>query len=90
MLWFILLVLGVGLVIGAIARLIVPGRNPIGLLGTWLLGIAGSFVGGFLGYLVFGADVDDGAVQTAGLLGSVIGAVILLFAYERWFAEGRT
>ena len=89
MLWFIVLLLGVGLVVGAIARLIVPGRNPIGLLGTWLLGIAGSFVGGFLGYVIFGADADDGVVQTAGLLGSVVGAVILLVVYERWFADGR-
>ena len=49
---------------------------------TWLLGVLGSFVGGFLGYVLFGADIDDGAVQVSGLLGSVIGAVILLLIYR--------
>ncbi len=82
MLWFILVLLGVGLIIGAIARLVVPGPDPIGLFGTWLLGVAGSLVGGFLGYVLFGADLDDGPVQAAGFLGSIAGAVILLVVYR--------
>lgn len=88
MLWLLLLILGVGLIIGAIARLLVPGPNKIGLIRTWLLGILGSFAGGLLGYLVFGADADDGLVQTAGFLGSIVGAVLLLLLYER-FMNGR-
>jgi uncharacterized membrane protein YeaQ/YmgE (transglycosylase-associated protein family) len=56
--------------------------------GTWLLGVVGSFVGGFLGYLLFGADLDDGAVQVSGVIGSVLGAVIVLLVY-RTFSNRR-
>jgi uncharacterized membrane protein YeaQ/YmgE (transglycosylase-associated protein family) len=77
-----------GLAFGAIARLLVPGPDPMGLAATWLLGVAGSFLGGFLGYALFGADIDDGPVQVAGVLGSVIGSVILLLIV-RSFDRGR-
>ena len=66
-----------GLVAGALARLLVPGRDPMGLLGTILLGVAGSFVGGFLADWLF----DDEAV---GLFGSVVGAVLVLLLYNAW------
>ena len=82
MLWFIIVLLVVGLLAGALARLIVPGPDPMSLAGTWLLGVVGSFVGGFLGYVLFGADVDDGAVQVAGIIGSVLGAIIVLLIYR--------
>lgn len=82
MLWFILILLGVGLLIGAIARLLVPGPDPMGVLGTWALGVAGSLVGGFLGYVLLGADIDDGPVQAAGFIGSIVGAIILLLGYR--------
>jgi uncharacterized membrane protein YeaQ/YmgE (transglycosylase-associated protein family) len=82
MIVFVIVLAIVGLLVGAIARLLVPGPDPIGLLGTWLLGIVGSFVGGFLGYVLFGSDLDDGAIQTAGFLGSVVGAVIALLGYR--------
>lgn len=82
MLWFILVLLFFGLVFGALARLIVPGRDPMGLLGTWLLGIVGSFVGGFLGYAIFGADLDDGAVQLGGVFGSIVGSIIVLLIWR--------
>lgn len=51
--WAVISALVVGLVIGAVARLIVPGRQQIGLVATALLGLLGSIVGGFLGYHVF-------------------------------------
>ena len=51
--WFIIVLLVVGLLAGALARLLVPGPDPMSLLGTWLLGVLGSFAGGFLGYLLF-------------------------------------
>jgi len=82
MLWFILVLLFFGLVFGAIARALVPGRDPMSLGQTWLLGVVGSFVGGFLGYALFGADIEDGAVQTGGILGSIIGAVLVLLVYR--------
>ncbi len=78
MLWFLLVLFFFGIIFGAIARLLVPGPDPLGIVGTWALGVAGSFVGGFLGYLIFGADLDDGAVQMGGIFGSIIGSVVLL------------
>ena len=78
MLWFLLVLFVFGIIFGAIARLVVPGPDPMGIVGTWALGVAGSFVGGFLGYLIFGADLDDGAVQMGGIFGSIIGSIVLL------------
>lgn len=78
MIWFLLVLLFFGLLFGAIARLLVPGRDPLGCIGTWALGVAGSFVGGFLGYALFGVDVDDGPLQLGGIVGSILGAVVLL------------
>ena len=63
----------VGLVAGALAKLIMPGRDPGGIIVTMLLGIAGSFVGGML----FG-----GADNSVGLIGSIVGALILLLVYR--------
>jgi len=63
-----------GLVAGAIARLLMPGRQIMGLFATMLLGIAGSFVGGFLAYLIWGGE----AFRTVGWMGSVLGAILLM------------
>lgn len=71
-----------GLIIGAVARVLVPGPDPIGIGGTILLGIVGSFIGGFLGYVLFGKDAAEGAFQTAGFIGAVIGAIIALLIYR--------
>jgi uncharacterized membrane protein YeaQ/YmgE (transglycosylase-associated protein family) len=72
----------VGLVAGALARLLVPGRDPMGVLGTVVLGLAGSLIGGFLANLLF----ND---QSVGLFGSVVGAIIVLLAYNAWFRSER-
>jgi len=72
----------IGVVAGYLARLLVPGRDPMGFWATVLLGIIGSFVGGFLGYALFNKDVDQGALQTSGIIGSVIGAIIVLLIYR--------
>jgi uncharacterized membrane protein YeaQ/YmgE (transglycosylase-associated protein family) len=82
MLWFIIVLAIVGLLAGALARFLVPGPDPMSLGQTWLLGVVGSFVGGFLGYVLFGADIEDGAVQLSGVVGSVIGAVVVLLIYN--------
>ena len=74
----------VGLIAGALARLIVPGRQDVSILMTIVLGIVGSFVGGFLGFLLFQRDAMDGFFQPAGIIGSVIGAIIVLFLYTRF------
>ncbi|MCC9600176.1 GlsB/YeaQ/YmgE family stress response membrane protein [Stieleria sp. JC731] len=68
-----------GLFIGAIARLLVPGPQSMGLMMTMLLGVAGSFAGGFVAYLIFGGT----PFQAAGWIGSLIGAVALLVIAEK-------
>jgi uncharacterized membrane protein YeaQ/YmgE (transglycosylase-associated protein family) len=75
-----------GFIVGLIARALISGPGPKGCLPTALLGIVGSFVGGFLGYAIFDRDLGEGALQPAGLLGSIIGAVLVLLAY-RWRAR---
>jgi uncharacterized membrane protein YeaQ/YmgE (transglycosylase-associated protein family) len=79
---FILGLIVVGAIAGLIARALVPGRDPMGCAGTIALGIAGAFVGGFLGDILFGrGDTADG-LEPAGLLGSIVGAVIVLLIYR--------
>lgn len=82
MLWFIIVLLVVGLIAGLLARLLVPGPDPMSLAATWVLGVLGSFAGGFLGYLLFDNDKEDGAIQPAGWIGSILGAIVLLLIYR--------
>jgi uncharacterized membrane protein YeaQ/YmgE (transglycosylase-associated protein family) len=79
---FLIYLLVIGIVAGFLARLLVPGRDPMGFWATVLLGIVGSFIGGFLGYLIFDEDFDEGALQASGIIGSVVGAVIALLIYR--------
>jgi uncharacterized membrane protein YeaQ/YmgE (transglycosylase-associated protein family) len=72
----VLTVLLVGLVAGFLARAIVPGPDPIGISGTIVLGVIGSFIGGFLSYVVFHRDVPQGALQPSGIAGSVIALLV--------------
>lgn len=69
-----------GLIVGAIARFLVPGVQRLGCIGTCLLGIGGSVVGGFLGDLLFGGGGGD--FRPAGLIGSVIGGIIVLLTFR--------
>ncbi len=73
----IILFLVFGLVVGFLARAIMPGAQKMSLLATMLLGIVGSFVGGFVGALITDSRVLD--FNTAGLIGSVVGALLALF-----------
>ncbi|MFS0794699.1 GlsB/YeaQ/YmgE family stress response membrane protein [Microbacterium sp. 1P10AE] len=81
MLWTILGLIIVGLIAGFIARAVIPGKQSMGILMTIVLGIVGSFVGGFLGFLIFGSDPMGGFLQPAGIIGSIIGAIIVLGIY---------
>jgi uncharacterized membrane protein YeaQ/YmgE (transglycosylase-associated protein family) len=65
-----------GLIVGALARLALPGPDPMGILATIGLGLAGSFVGGLLAGLLW--------ARSAGFIFSVIGAILLLYLYRRF------
>jgi uncharacterized membrane protein YeaQ/YmgE (transglycosylase-associated protein family) len=90
MVGLIITLLIVGLLAGALARLLVPGPDPIGILGTIVVGIIGSFVGGFLGYVLFNKDLNEGALQPSGIIGSIVGAVIVLLIYRAVSGGSRT
>jgi uncharacterized membrane protein YeaQ/YmgE (transglycosylase-associated protein family) len=68
----------IGLIVGAVAKLLMPGKDPGGIIVTMLLGIAGSFVGTFIGRAL--GLYRDGS--SAGFIVSVIGAIILLWIYR--------
>jgi len=89
MLAFIVILLIVGLIAGAIARLVVPGRDQMSLLATLGLGIVGSFVGGFLQNLVFLHTLSLFALHPAGILGSIIGSIIVLLISRIFGRRGR-
>ena len=72
----------VGIVVGLIARWIMPGAQSMGLLMTGVVGIAGSFIGGFIARL-FSKPADGAIVHPAGIILSVIGALILLFVMQK-------
>lgn len=82
MIGFILSLIVIGLIAGALARLLVPGRDPMSIPATIVLGIVGSFLGGFLGDVLFRDDNEDRGLHAANLLGSIIGAVIALLIYR--------
>jgi uncharacterized membrane protein YeaQ/YmgE (transglycosylase-associated protein family) len=79
---FIITMIVIGIVAGYLARLLVPGRDPMSFVQTVLLGVVGSFIGGFLGYVLFDKDINEGALQASGIIGSIIGAVIALLIYN--------
>ena len=78
MLEFIIILILIGLLAGAVARLVVPGRDPMGILGTILLGIVGSFVGGFIWNLIQYHRLAPHKFHLAGILGSILGASLVL------------
>lgn len=78
-LWGLIVFLVIGLIAGFIARALVPGPDPMGWLGTMILGIVGSFVGGTLAALIFGGTLT---LSAAGFVGSIIGAIIVLLIWR--------
>jgi uncharacterized membrane protein YeaQ/YmgE (transglycosylase-associated protein family) len=75
-----------GLVIGAVAKLLMPGRDPGGIIITMLLGILGAVVGGFVGRAM--GLYQPG--EPAGFFMATLGAIVLLFIYRLAFARSRT
>lgn len=75
-LWFILVLAVWGLVVGALARLALPGPDPMGILATIGLGLAGSFLGGVVAHLFLGV--------AGGLVFAVLGAMLLLYLHRRF------
>lgn len=72
----------VGLIAGALARLIMPGRDPMGIVMTMILGIVGSILGGLVSWAIWGPETEGGGFQPAGLLLSILGAIIVLWIYR--------
>ena len=83
MIGLIVSMLVIGLLAGALARLLVPGKQNLSVPMTIVLGVVGSFVGGFLGFLLFHKDSAQGFFQPSGIIGSVIGAVVVLVIWLR-------
>jgi uncharacterized membrane protein YeaQ/YmgE (transglycosylase-associated protein family) len=76
-----------GLIVGLIARLLVPGRQPLGILRTTLLGVVGAFLGGLLYWAInrsSGEPFSFSANAWHGWIVSIIGAVIVLVVYSWW------
>lgn len=84
LLWTILVMIIIGLIAGAVARLVVPGKQNLSIVATIVLGVIGSFVGGFLARLIFGSG--GSLLQPSGIIGSIIGAIIVLLI---WIAISR-
>ena len=76
----------IGLVAGAVAKLLMPGKDPGGFIITMLLGIAGAFVGTFLGRAVGWYDPGE----AAGFIAATLGAVLLLFLYRMFRGKDAT
>jgi uncharacterized membrane protein YeaQ/YmgE (transglycosylase-associated protein family) len=82
----ILWMLIIGLIVGALAKLVMPGKDPGGVIVTMLLGVAGSLVAGFLGRSL--GWYYEG--ESAGIIASILGAVILLAIYRAVLGRQRT
>ncbi len=81
----ILLTIVIGAIVGALAKFVMPGKDPGGIIITILLGIAGSFVAGMLGHSLGWYSAGEGP----GIIASIIGAVILLAIYRAVAGRGR-
>jgi uncharacterized membrane protein YeaQ/YmgE (transglycosylase-associated protein family) len=70
-----------GLIVGLLARLFTPGADPMGWILTILLGIAGSFVGGYIGQAIF-SRASSKKAEAGGFIMSILGAILLLLVYR--------
>ncbi|NEC68835.1 GlsB/YeaQ/YmgE family stress response membrane protein [Streptomyces sp. SID9727] len=72
----------IGLLAGIIAKALVPGKDPGGIIITMLIGIAGGLLGGWLGKVIFGVDSIDGFFDVSTWIAAVVGSIILLVLYR--------
>ncbi|MEU7038702.1 GlsB/YeaQ/YmgE family stress response membrane protein [Streptomyces sp. NPDC046237] len=72
----------IGLIAGFIAKALMPGKDPGGIIITTLIGIAGGLLGGWLGKVIFGVDSIDGFFELSTWIAAIIGSVILLVLYR--------
>jgi uncharacterized membrane protein YeaQ/YmgE (transglycosylase-associated protein family) len=88
LLWFVLVLAFIGLIVGAVARVLVPGPTSMGILATIGAGIAGAFIGGFIGRLLFGPNLTNGWSFVLSVL-AAIGVVWLVNGRARTYHYGR-
>ncbi|MFD6183821.1 GlsB/YeaQ/YmgE family stress response membrane protein [Streptomyces goshikiensis] len=79
----------IGLLAGIIAKALLPGRDPGGIIITVLIGIAGALLGGWLGKVLFGVDSIDGFFEVSTWVAAIVGSMILLLAYRMVSGGGR-
>ncbi|MFJ4628292.1 GlsB/YeaQ/YmgE family stress response membrane protein [Streptomyces sp. NPDC088847] len=72
----------IGLLAGAIAKLLMPGKDPGGIIVTMLIGIVGGLLGGWLGKVIFGVDSIDGFFDLSTWIAAIVGSLILLVLYR--------
>ena len=72
----------IGLLAGAIAKLLLPGKDPGGIIVTMLIGIVGGLLGGWLGKVIFGVDSIDGFFDLSTWIAAIVGSLILLVVYR--------
>ncbi|MFD8738755.1 GlsB/YeaQ/YmgE family stress response membrane protein [Streptomyces sp. NPDC059618] len=72
----------IGLLAGAIAKLLLPGKDPGGIIVTMLIGVAGGLLGGWLGKVIFGVDSIDGFFDLSTWVAAIAGSLILLILYR--------
>ncbi|MET7454090.1 GlsB/YeaQ/YmgE family stress response membrane protein [Streptomyces sp. NPDC005574] len=72
----------IGLLAGAIAKLLLPGKDPGGIIVTMLIGIVGGLLGGWLGKVIFGVDSIDGFFDLSTWVAAIVGSLILLVLYR--------
>jgi len=88
---FIIVLIVIGLIAGLVARALMPGRDSLGIVGTIVLGVVGSFVGGFLENMIEFHTFSIHRFHPTGIVGSIVGAfVILLLLRVSGHEPGRT
>lgn len=82
--WIIL-----GLVAGTIAKVLLPGRDPGGIVGTILIGVAGAFIGGWLSATFLDRPIENNFVDPSLWIAAIAGSLVLLVAYRIFFGNSR-